>query len=67
MDKIEKLEKAKDALQAKIDSLKAEKEKKNDEETELLLNSDSEAIEGGVKSENEMEDICGFFCVQGTF
>lgn len=65
MDKLEKLEKAKGIIEQEIDNLKVEKEQRNDEETEILLDSDSEVIEGGIK--DDIQQFCGFFCVQGTF
>lgn len=64
MDKRDKLEKAKAALQQEIDKLDA-KEQKVCSETEMLLDSESETLEGGDK--NEGDDICGFFCVSDTF
>lgn len=65
MDKLEKLEKAKAIIEQEIDNLKVEKEQRNDEETEILLESDSEVIEGGI--EDDIQQFCGFFCVQATF
>lgn len=65
MDKLEKLEKAKAIIEQEIDNLKVEEEQRNDEETEILLESDSEVIEGGI--EDDLRQFCGFFCVQGTF
>lgn len=66
MDKLEKLEKGRSILQQEIDSIKANEQQRN-EETEILLNSDVEAIEGGVEVEEDLQQSCGFFCLKGTF
>lgn len=65
MDKKEKFKMAANILQRELE--KCEATSKVNQDTEALLDSEAETIEGGKEDEKEPDQFCGFFCASGTF